>query len=291
MNYLRPQAWLAALCLLSACSTSSTQPAADPEPTSPYADVEGVEMLSLADGSQVIWLKDNEGEKNNPRDLFADAPDALIDSLGLADGMPASISTFLLRTEGHNVLFDAGLGPKMGGHMAQRLAAIGLTPDSIDILCLTHLHTDHIGGMMGDEGPVFRNAQVYLGQVEYDAWVNQMPAEKAGLQQAMAQMYHDQLHLFAFADTLPCGIVAIDAVGHTPGHTVFQKGELLVIGDLMHGLALQQEHPEYNSNYDMDKAQSVASRKRILDYARTQGLVMAGMHLPDPGFCRPNSNL
>lgn len=249
-----------------------------------YDTIEGVSAMTLKDGSQVIWLKDNAGDKMNSRELFADAPDALIDSLGLADGMPASISTFLLKTEGKTVLFDAGLGPKMGGHMAERLESIGLSTDSIDIVFLTHLHTDHIGGLMGEEGPLFADAEIYVGAVEYDAWMNQMSAEQAGLQQAIMSAYADQLRQFAFGDTLPCGVVAIDAVGHTPGHTVFQKDELLVIGDLMHGLALQESHPEYCANFDMDKERSVESRKRILDYARQNGLIMAGMHMPAPGF-------
>ncbi len=275
---------LATLGVLSACTNKNPQPEQQAEEASCYDGIEGVSAMTLADGSQVIWLKDNEGEKMNSRDLFSDAPDALIDSLGLTNGMPASVSTFLLKTEGKNILFDAGLGPKMGGHMAERLAAIGLSADSIDMIYLTHLHGDHVGGLMGEEGAAFARAEVYVGAVEYDAWMNQMPAEKTGLQRGALELYAERLHQFAFGDTLPCGVVAMDAVGHTPGHTVFQKGELLVIGDLMHGLALQEEHPEYNSNYDMDKAKSVESRKRILEYAKANGLTMAGMHLPDPGF-------
>ena len=57
-----------------------------------------------------------------------------------------------------------------------------------------------------------------------------------------------------------------------------------MIGDLMHGYALQKDHPEINSNYDMDKAKSAESRKRIMQYAHDNKLLMAGMHLPPPGF-------
>lgn len=247
---------------------------------------EGVSGQVLADGSVFIWLKDNDGDKLNSRDLFSDAPDALIDSLGLSEGIPASVSTFLLKCEGKNILFDAGLGAKMGGHLAERLEAIGMNADSVDMIYLTHLHLDHIGGMMGEEGAAFAKAEVYVGKVEYDAWMNQMPEEKTGMQRAVMGMYADRLHMVEFGDTLPCGVVAMDAVGHTPGHTAFQKGEVLVIGDLMHGLALQEGHPEYNSNYDMDKQQAAASRKRVIDYARANGLLMAGMHLPAPGVAR-----
>jgi len=80
--------------------------------------------------------------------------------------------------------------------------------------------------------------------------------------------YKERLHLFEFGDTLPGNVVAMEAVGHTPGHTVFQSGKLLVIGDLIHGAALQLEHPEYCASYDMDKEAAVKARKYFLQYAK-----------------------
>ena len=70
----------------------------------------------------------------------------------------------------------------------------------------------------------------------------------------------------------------------TPGHTVFQANKLLVIADLIHGAALQLEHPEICATYDMDKEKAVKSRKCFLQYAKDNGLTMAGMHLPAPAF-------
>ncbi len=109
---------------------------------------------------------------------------------------------------------------------------------------------------------------------------NRSPYEKAHHPPPVAAT----LSLAVFGESLPHGILTIDAVGHAPGHTAFQFGNLLIIGDLMHGYALQKDHPEINSNYDMDKEKSVESRKRIMRYARENELLMAGMHLPPPGF-------
>ena len=92
------------------------------------------------------------------------------------------------------------------------------------------------------------------------------------------------LHLFEFGETLPGNVVAMNAEGHTPGHTVFQANKLLVIADLIHGAALQLEHPEICATYDMDKEKAVKSRKYFLQYAKDNGLTMAGMHLPAPAF-------
>ena len=250
--------------------------------------VEGTKTIALANGASVTWIQDNEGKKFMPRELFSDASDSLYESLNMPAGLPASVSTFLVKTDGKYILFDAGLGA-WGGQLLKRLDALKVNPDSIGLVYLTHFHADHIAGLVknGDTGKmekVFKNAAVYAGKVEYDAWMNDIP--KNDLQKDIMALYKDSLHLFAFGDSLPHGVLALDAVGHTPGHTAFQISNLLVIGDLMHGYALQKIHPEISSNYDMDKEKSAASRKRIMQYARDKKLLMAGMHLPPPGFAK-----
>lgn len=248
--------------------------------------VEGTKTITLSNGATVTWIQDNAGNKLNPRSLFSEACDSLYNSLNMPDGIPASVSTFLVKVDGKYILFDAGLGA-FGGQLQKRLAALGVNPDSIGLVYLTHFHVDHISGLVtkdetGNDTKAFKNAAVYAGKVEYDAWMNDIP--KNDLQKNIMALYKDSLHLFAFGDTLPHGVRAIDAVGHTPGHTAFQLANLLIVGDLMHGYALQKDHPEINSNYDMDKPKSAESRKRIMQYASDNKLLMAGMHLPPPGF-------
>ena len=269
--------------------TAAEKSAAPAENVAPAEAVNAVQVaktIKLANGASVTWIQDNQGEKLNPRSLFSDASDSLYASLNLPEGIPASVSTFLLQIDGKNILFDAGLGA-FGGRTLDRLSALDVTPDKIDLIYLTHFHMDHIAGLVvkdsaGKDVKAFNNAAVYAGKVEYDAWMNDLP--KNDLQKVVMGIYKDSLHLFAFGDSLPHGVLALDAVGHTPGHTAFQVSNLLVIGDLMHGYALQKDHPEINSNYDMDKEKSVESRKRLMQYARDNKLTMAGMHLPPPGF-------
>ena len=249
-------------------------------------EVAGTKTVKLSNGASVTWIQDNESEKLNPISLFGDVSDSLVESLNMPEGIPASVSTFLLQVDGKNILFDAGLGA-FGGKMLSRLAALGVNADNIDIVYLTHFHVDHIAGLVekdaaGIDTKAFKNASIYAGKVEYDAWMEHIP--KNDLQKMVMELYRDSLHLFAFGDSLPHGVLAIDAIGHTPGHTAFQVSNLLIIGDLMHGYALQKDHPEINSNYDMDKEKSIESRKRIMQYAKDNKLLMAGMHLPPPGF-------
>lgn len=236
------------------------------------------------DNMKVTWIRDNANDRIMPLSLFPDATKAQIDSLSLQAGVPASVSTFLVEKDGKRILFDAGMGAP-DSKLPEGLKALNINPSEIDYLYITHFHGDHIGGMMKEDVPVFPNAQVYVSKVEYDAWMK-MPADKKSQVENTMKAYKDRLHLFAFGDTLPCDVVAMEAAGHTPGHTVFRTGNLLVIGDLMHGAALQLKYPEICATYDMDKSGAVKSRKHYVQYARENGLVIAGMHLPVPAFMK-----
>lgn len=240
-----------------------------------------LEMLETS-GSKVIWIQDNEGSHMMKTELFADAPKGLLDSLNLQNGISASMSTFLVECDSVRILFDTGLGSP-NSRLVKVLKENGISPEDIQYIYLTHFHGDHIGGMMREDSVVFPNAQVYASRSEYEAWMN-MPADKNAQVVKTMNAYKKNIHLFEFGDTLPRRVLTIDAVGHTPGHTAFQAGKLLVIGDLVHGAALQLEHPEICASYDMDKETAIKTRIRILQYAKDNGLTMAGMHLPAPGF-------
>ena len=242
---------------------------------------DGLKTLQL-DGVKVTWIQDNAKERLMERTLFADASDELIDSLKLADGIPSSMSTFLVETDGVRILFDTGMGAP-DSRLLSGVASLGVTPADIKYLYLTHFHGDHIGGMMKGDSIVFPNAEVYASKVEYDAWLKMSSERNAQVVKTM-NAYKDRLHLFEFGETLPGNVVTMNAEGHTPGHTVYQAGKLLVIADLIHGAALQLEHPEICASYDMDKDAAVKSRKHFLRYAKENGLTMAGMHLPPLGF-------
>lgn len=268
----------------TAVNTSSVDTAVivNATPATALAVQEGMQTLTLMDGVRVTWLNDNRENHPNPPSLFPDASPDLISELGLEGGLESTVSAFLVETDSIRVLFDTGIG-RDESQLIPHLQALGVAPEDLQYLFLTHYHGDHIGGMLRDGEVAFTNAQVYAPRVEHEAWMN-MPAEKNALQVKILGAYSDRLHLFEYGDTLPGGIVPIAAIGHTPGHTAFQVGRLLIIGDLMHGAALQIPHPEICAKYDMDPDGAVEARRRILQYARTDGLVMAGMHLPAPAF-------
>lgn len=267
---------------LAGCGQASKAPQVKTDTGVESASAE-VKTLQMEDGLKVTWLQD-VGRKQ-ARSIFADASDALVDSLGLQDGVPSTISAFLVEKDGVRMLFDAGLG-RGKGRVLPLLDSLGVKTSEIDYLYLTHLHGDHIGGMMDGDKVEFPNATVWVSRMEYEGWMA-MPDDRKAQVVKTFDAYKKQLRQFEFGDVLPCGVLPINAVGHTPGHTVYQLGQLLVIGDLIHGAALQLANPDICPSFDMDKTASTASRKRILAYARENGLLMAGMHLPAPAFLEP----
>lgn len=268
---------LAASLMGSSCgSGAQKKAAAESEEQALFACMDTTTMER--DGVKLTWIRDNAKERLMPVSLFGDVPQQLVDSLGIADGIPSSVSAFLVEADGRHILFDTGMGAP-DSRLMKGLGAAGLSPADIDCLFLTHLHFDHIGGMVKADSAVFPHAEVYVARQEYDGWM-QMPDDQKAQIVATMSAYKDRLHLFEYGDTLPAGVVALNAEGHTPDHTVYQLSGFLVVGDLMHGAALQLVRPDFCASYDMNPEMAVKNRKYYLDYARQNGLLMAGMHQP-----------
>lgn len=229
----------------------------------------------------ITWIEDKPGPTMQGHQIFPTVPDSLWEALQLQEGVPSSMSCCLLQAGGETILIDAGLGADFS-QLQPKLAEMGLQPQDLGLIYITHMHGDHIGGLLKEGEVVFPNAEVYVNRVEAEAW-SAMETPNADLPKAVLGAYADHLHLFEAGDTLAGGVLTIAAYGHTPGHTLYQKDSILVIADLMHGAALQLEHPEFCPFFDMDPQAATEARIRILDYARQQGLTMYGMHLPAPG--------
>lgn len=225
--------------------------------------------------------------------LFAAADQNIVKKYLPTDGAPASMSSFVLFAGEEAILIDTGLG---GAPWQQKLAESGVKPENVKLILLTHLHGDHIGGLLQGNARRFPQAKVLCSAPEYEYW--QSKREGAKITDAYGKdfstfKYDDQV----FANDL-VNVKALGAPGHTPGHTAFlisrSSGavECLIIGDLLHAAALQFPAPEICTAYDSDPVKAVASRKRLLDYAAQENIPIAGMHLPAPhiGKVKKNDN-
>jgi glyoxylase-like metal-dependent hydrolase (beta-lactamase superfamily II) len=221
--------------------------------------------------------------------IFAAADPAVVKQY-IPNGAPASMSSFVLVAGDDTILFDAGLGSKS---WIDSITQLGVKAENIKLILLTHLHPDHIGGLLDGETRRFPNAKVRCSIPEYEYWLpkGQKPRTK---QLALIQSVYgsDFVGDCAFDATVFSNAVvkvkALDAVGHTPGHTAFliesPKQRFLIVGDLLHAAALQFPRPEICSSYDNAPTQTVVSRKRILDLAVQEKLPIGGMHLPAPSI-------
>ena len=228
---------------------------------------------NTASESRLHVIFDNPAPRTMPVSLFGEVPDELVSSLGIADGIPSSVSVMLLEKDGQQLLFDAGNGND-DSRLLPRLQELGYTSADIDAIFITHLHGDHIGGLLKDGQAVFAQAKLYIPSAELDAW-KELPNV-----QALVAAYGERLVKFAPDEALPCGVQALPAYGHTPGHTLYLTDDKLIAGDIMHGIALQLEHPEYCARYDMDKEAAIASRKSVLERVKQEGWTLYGMHFP-----------
>ena len=228
---------------------------------------------------EIFPIQDNLSPRMMGRTLFPDAPDSLIAELGLEEGIPASVSAFLVKTDGNEILFDAANGAP-DSQLMPGLESLQTTADEVDYIFITHLHGDHIGGLLKEGEAVFSNAVIYINKVEYEAWMAMEGRQSEGLRN-ICNAYGERVKTFTLEDELPCGIEAVEAYGHTPGHTAYRVGDALIAGDVMHGTALQARYPEFSAGFDMDKEMSVKTRRAILKMAE-EGVKVYGMHFPAP---------
>lgn len=234
------------------------------------------------DGDVIIGLQDRASEMSI--DLFKGSyNDSLLQALLPESSSKSAINVFLFSNLQHNILFDAGLGTQSGGTLVDKLDTLGLNPSDIDAVCLTHLHGDHIGGLLAKGKAAFPKATLYLSQKEFDSWSDQGAMSKQNdLWKQVQSAYKGRIKTFADRDTIINGLVAtIPAPGHTPGHTVYQVGNCLIAGDIIHSEDLQLQHPDFCARYDNDPAAAVKTRKEILKYASTNRLLFCDAHCYD----------
>ena len=211
------------------------------------------------------------------------------------DKMQFTFAPVLVNTGTDLVLFDTGNGEggREGGvgRMLENLKGSGYTPEQVSIVVITHMHGDHIGGIMEGGKPAFPNAKYVLGQAEYDFWKDEKligsPAE-GGHKGVVAKIVPlaDKATFIADGATVASGITAIAAPGHTGGHMVFnvESGgkNLMLTADTANHFVLSLQRPDWEVKFDMDKAMAAASRKKVFDRIATDRIPFIGYHMPYP---------
>ncbi|MBP1765510.1 MAG: fold metallo-hydrolase [Firmicutes bacterium] len=256
-----------------------------------------IEIIALSDGTNKRLIDQQaqllQGDREKIKDMLVRAyPD---------EQMESTVNAYLINTGSKLVLIDTGNG-KMGspsmGNVVNNLRAAGCKPEQIDEVYLTHMHGDHVGGLVSGAERVFPNATVYANQREAEYWLsdsnrNEAPVDVRRTFQTVKTaitpyMIAGRFKTFDDNGSLPSGIRAGALFGHTPGHTAYfieSKGDTLVLcGDIIHVAAVQFADPSVTIAYDSDKAEAAKARQQFLAEAAENNWLIGGAHLAFPGL-------
>lgn len=217
---------------------------------------------------------------------------------GIKEPNAIHINTFLIQKNGKNILIDSGIGGlnNLGGQLIKNLAELGIAPEDINTILLTHSHPDHIGGLITRLGKaVFSRAELLVSNDEYNyikdekifSIANDRTKGNFLLAQKAFRLYQDRLQLIDKGEVL-AGILAIPLKGHTPGHTGYKiigkNDELLVWGDIVHFPQIQLLKPNVSIAFDYDPQLAAETRINVLDLVNSHHILVGGMHFGQNGF-------
>ncbi|SFJ28777.1 Glyoxylase, beta-lactamase superfamily II [Amycolatopsis sacchari] len=213
--------------------------------------------------------------------------------------------TFAVSVGGHRIVVDTGIGNgKQRANPAwhnlhtaypDRLAEAGFAPETVDLVVLTHLHTDHVGWNTRLEGgewvPTFPNARYVTSRVEREFWAGYamdeprqqmfrdsvLPVEDAGLLD-LVDVRRDGTEIMP-------GVRLVPTPGHTPGHVAVRLDSggrtALITGDCVHH-PVQVPHPEITSCVDIDPDLAVRTRRELFESLARSDTLVLGTHFPPP---------
>lgn len=205
-------------------------------------------------------------------------------ALAQANFLPADMSQnfftpTLVNTGAELVLFDTGLAPEA---ITGALAAAGYSPDQVDVVVLTHMHGDHIGGLAGEAGATFANARYVTGSVEHNHW---SAAGNEGFDTKVKPL-SDRMTMLEDGGSVASGITALAAFGHSPGHMAYhlESGgkRLAITADTVNHYVFSMQRPDWEVRFDMDKAAGAATRKQVLGMIAADRIPFIGYHMPFP---------
>jgi glyoxylase-like metal-dependent hydrolase (beta-lactamase superfamily II) len=254
------------------------------------------EVTVLNDGTAALPTKFFSGDAQGSAKLLENA------FVASKDMAPTSFNEWLINTGDKLILVDTGYSNAVGpaaGHLPKALTAAGVNPADIDAVVITHIHPDHCLGLLTTEKQIaFPNATVHVNGEELAWWLEgdmKIPEGKPFFKElfeggrAAFKPYVDGKRVQTFKDgaELVPGVTAVTAAGHTVGHTMLRVAsggsQLLIWTDIVHSTALQFPDPERSIAYDLEPPKAIATRKKVMDMAATDRLLIAGTHIGFPG--------
>ena len=277
------------------------RPPEEPVPSRYVQRIGEIEVLVIRDG--VLPL---------PTQMWAHTADpaaraAWLDDMYLPpDAFDWALNVVVVRSGDKTILIDAGLGadPDLhlprAGQLIRRLDAAGIDLTAVTDLVLTHMHMDHIGGLLVDgvKERLRKDLRIHVAAAEVKFWeapdfthTSMPPGFPDALRSAakrFAKEYRNHLRLFEDKHEVAPGVVVTRTGGHTPGHSVVRVasgGEALTFaGDAV--FAVGFDEPNWHNGFEHDPEEAARVRVRLLRELAETGEMLVATHLPFPSVGR-----
>jgi glyoxylase-like metal-dependent hydrolase (beta-lactamase superfamily II) len=223
---------------------------------------------------------------------------ALAEAFLPADIVPIPFTPVVIESGEDLILLDTGFadnGPPTAGMLRANLATVGITPEDITKVLISHFHGDHIQGIRNKAGElVYPNAEIHVPEPEWAFWMDDAkmaaaPERARGGFETVRRVFGPNaadIVRFGWDEEVLPGIQSVDAHGHTPGHTAFVVGSgderVMMLADTTNHPALFVRNPDWAAVFDMDAEAARQTRHRLLDMAAADRLQVAGYHFPFP---------
>jgi glyoxylase-like metal-dependent hydrolase (beta-lactamase superfamily II) len=290
-----PAASVTAVAALSAPGGDALAQTAHPRPITPLAQI----ALGRFTVTALV-----DGYADMPFSYFpGGTPEAIAEAAGAAfaakpGGIRFVFNQYLVDDGERRILIDAGPAGTLGesGRLPGALRSLGAPTDSIGAVIVTHMHQDHMGGLVAGGRQNFPNAEVYVDRRDVAYWTD--PARRAAAPEFLKSSFdvsaemvrlYPKLQAIDGARQISPGVSVVDLTGHTPGHVgvrVEDRGRSLIMVSDMLFPVVHPARADVGFLFEQDRAAAQEMRARFFPRAAEEGALLAATHMPFPGLGR-----
>lgn len=293
----------AAMPLMTSSNANAAMPVASKQVPSFYRYKVGDIMVTVvSDGKNVFPLTDAFIPNAKREDINA----ALDKAFMPRDMVTIWFAPLVIQSGGKLIVLDTGTGPTAkiaskgaNGLFLENMQAAGFDPDKVDMVVISHFHTDHVNGLLTADGkPAFPNAEVLVPATEWKFWTDDGEMSRAKGER-MVGLFKNNRNVFEtglkkkvtpyeWNKEVAPGLTSVETIGHTPGHTSYVlasgSSRVFIQSDVTNNPYLFASNPSWHADFDQDGDVAEKTRRRIYDMVIAEKLQVQGFHYPFPGL-------